>query len=443
MTDRSQLADWVLARVGGRADAEVLVAGGPSALTRFANSHIHQNVGEEVDTVTLRVAASGRVTSGTTTYLDPEPLGEFVDDMVDRCAHQPVDDGWPGLAPPAEAVTVDHHDEETARASPQDRAGRVADFVAAGPDMSAAGYCQTADVTVVYANSRGARHDGRFTQATLDGIQQTDESAGSGHATSVRIGDVDGTAVGALAAQRARDGRGAHDAKPGEYEVVLAPECVASIAFFLGFYGFNGKAHLEGQSFVQVGEPQFDPSFQLVDDVTDSRSMGVGFDTEGTPRLRTELVKNGVSESLVHNRRSAARCGTHSTGHAVPGSDVFGPLPSSLYVGGGTTSVDQLIAAVDRGLYVATFNYCRVLDPKTLVVTGLSRNGTFLIENGEITGAVNGLRFTQSFVGGLGPGRILGLGNDGRWADSEFGPGLVHAPSLRLAGWNFTGGSDG
>ncbi|HSF84066.1 MAG TPA: metallopeptidase TldD-related protein [Acidimicrobiia bacterium] len=443
MTDRKHLAEWVLERVGDRAEADVRISGGPSSLTRFANSFIHQNVGEDADTVTLRVVSGGRVASGTTTYLDSDALGRFVDETIERCAYSPVDETWPGLAEPADAQAVDHHDDATATASPADRARMVAEFVAAGEGMRAAGYCQTSDTSVVFANSNGVRRDGRYTQATLDGIHQTDTSAGSGHATSVRLGDLDGAAVGALAAQRARDSAATYDIKPGEYEVVLAPECAATIGIFLAFYGFNGKAHLEGQSFVELGEQQFDAAFALVDDVSDPRAMGVGFDTEGTPRLRTELVTDGVSRAVAHDRRTAAKAGTSSTGHAIPGSEIYGPVASAMFITGGGADPETLIADVERGLYVSTFNYCRVLDPKSMAVTGLTRNGTFMIENGQITGAVNGLRFTQSFTEALGQSRMLGLGNDARWADSEFGPGLVHAPTIRLAGWNFTGGSHG
>ncbi len=443
MTDRMQLAEWVLERVGDRADADVRITGGTSSLTRFANSFIHQNVGEEGDTVTLRVAMDGRVVSGTTTYLAQEALGRFIDDTIDRCALQPVDDTWPGLSSPADTPPIDHYDAATAYATPAQRAERVAEFVARGAGMRAAGYCQTNGTEIAFANSNGVRHEGRYTQAILDGIHQTDTSAGSGHSASVRLGDIDAAAVGALAAQRATDSVETYDIKPGEYEVVLSPECMASIGIFLAFYGFNGKAHLEGQSFVDIGQRQFDGAFTMVDDITDPSAMGVGFDTEGTPRRRVELVNNGVSVAVAHDRRTAARAGATSTGHAVPGSETYGPIASTLFITGASSSVDDLIGAVDRGLYVATFNYCRVLDPKSMAVTGLTRNGTFMIENGRITGAVSGLRFTQSFTAALGDGRILGIGDDARWADSEFGPGIVHTPSMRLAGWNFTGGVDG
>jgi predicted Zn-dependent protease len=230
---------------------------------------------------------------------------------------------------------------------------------------------------------------------------------------------------------------------PGEYEVVLGPECLATVAAFLGYYGFNAKAHAEGQSFVRIGETQFDEAFVLTDDPADPRALGVPFDTEGTPKRRLELVGGGVSRALAHDRRTAAAAGVASTGHAVPGSAVFGPLPYSLFVAPNSNTVPDLVGAVARGLLVTSFNYCRVLEPKSLVVTGLTRNGTFMIENGEITRAVTNLRFTQSFVEALRPGRVLGVGDDARYADSEFGAGMVHAPSMRLAGWQFTGGASG
>jgi len=146
---------------------------------------------------------------------------------------------------------------------------------------------------------------------------------------------------------------------------------------------------------------------------------------------------------LAHDRRTAAKAGIAPTGHGDPGSEVWGPLPTHIFLDQGDTSVEEMIASVDRGLYVATFNYCRVLDPKALTATGLTRNGTFLIENGKITGAVTNMRFTQSFVEALDQGRVHAIGNDARFADSEFGPGMMHVPSLQLERWNFTGGAGG
>lgn len=441
MSRTIEIASHVLGYVGDRAEAEIVVSGGESALTRFANSFIHQNVADEGYEIALRVAVDGRVNAATTTSL--ANLDNFVDDTIGIASLQRVDESWPGLTLPLDVVDSKHFDAATATATPAERADKVAEFVAAGPGMRAAGYCETIGHDVAFVNTVGHRAFGRYTRAIIDGIHQIDGAAGSGHATSSRIGEIDGNTVGSLAAQRAQQGLNAFDLKPGEYEVVLAPECVGTIAMFLSYYGFNGKHHAEGQSFVNVGEKQFDAAINLYDDAADSRALGVGFDAEGTPRHRLELVSGGVTRGFAHDRRTAIKAGVTPTGHGDPGSEVWGPLPTHVFLDQGDTTVEEMIASVERGLYVATFNYCRVLDPKALTVTGLTRNGTFMIENGKISGAVTNMRFTQSFVEAIGQGRVHAIGDDARFADSEFGPGMMHVPSVHLERWNFTGGAGG
>ena len=443
MTDYQAIADRLVEMVGSRGECEATVGGGETALTRFANSFIHQNVGDSGHTADLRVAVDGRVARGTTNRLDDESLSSLVERTLEVASLSPVDPEWHGLAPSAPVPAVDHWDQATAATTPEVRADLVRAFVDAGGSMLAAGYCDTEATTTAFANSTGQRAVGRSTRATLDGIQRSPTSAGSAHQTSSSIGSLDGTAAGTLAAERATTGLEPYDTKPGEYEVVLAPECTATIAIFLAFYGFNGKQVAEGQSFVELGARQFDPGVSIWDDSTDDDALGIGFDSEGTPKQRVDLVRDGVTVGIAHDRRTALRLGGESTGHALPGAESRGPVPENLVFGDGASSVESMIASVDRGLYVATFNYCRILDPKTQVVTGLTRNGTFMIENGAITGAVTNLRFTQSFVEALGADRVLGIGDDRRFADSEFGAGLVRAPSLHLAGWNFTGGAEG
>jgi predicted Zn-dependent protease len=444
MTDHRELVDRTLDLIDGRADAEVHVDVGVSALTRFANSFIHQNVSEVATTVGLRVAtADRRVASSTATATTPDALKRFVDTTLEVAARQPVDGGWPGFGSVVEQPDVDHWDQATADADPVERAEAVREFIEAGDGLSAAGYCQTEARHHAYGNTEGRTASGRFTTAIIDGIHQTEGSAGSGHTAGRSLAGLDATATGALAARRARDGRDPFDAKPGDYEVVLSPECVATIAVFLDVYGFNAKVFQEGMSFVELGSDQFDPSVTIRDDATDRRALYTGFDVEGTPKRRVDLVTDGTTAGLLHNRRTAAKAATESTGNAAQGAEAWGPFGSNLFVEGGSSSPDALIAGVERGIYVSTFNYCRVLDPKSLVVTGLTRNGTFMIENGVITDPVTNLRFTQSFVTALGQGNVGAIGDDARFADSEFGPTLVHAPSMHLRSWRFTGGADG
>jgi predicted Zn-dependent protease len=438
-----ELTEQVLDLVGDRADAEVVASHGNLALTRFANSFIHQNVAEDGEAVSLRVAVDGRVASARTTTTTPDSLAVFVDAVLETASLQMVDEDWPGLAPPAPVSPIEHVDDATYDADPAARAGIVKSFVDAGSGMLAAGYCQTEGRTQAFANSAGQAVSGRSSSAIIDGIHQTGTSAGGAHAASVAIEDLDGAAVGELAARRAIDSAAPFDAKPGEYEVILAPEAVATIAVFLGFYGFNGKMLSEGQSFVELGTRQFDERLHMWDDVTDPRAMGVPFDTEGTPKRHLDLVVAGVTRGVAHNRKTAKKLDVPSTGHHQPGAESWGPIPTNVFVGGGDQPVDDLIADVERGIYVSMFNYCRILDPKTMVVTGLTRNGTFMIENGRIADAVTNMRFTQSFIDAFGDGTILGLGNDARFADSEFAPGIMYVPTVHLRSWNFTGGTEG
>ena len=304
---------------------------GTSALTRFANSFVHQNVGEEGDVVSLRVARDGRVTSATTSYIAPDRLDTFVDETLERSAVQP---GRPALAgghhrgpgrPGGRPLRPGH------RRRRPDGARRAGGGVRRRRRRhEAAGYCQTAGAEVVFANSAGIVHEGRYSSAVLDGIHQTGTSAGSGHAASIRLGDIDAAAVGGLAAARATDSADPYDAKPGRYEVVLAPECVATIAVFLSYYGFSGKFFNEGMSGIEPGTDQFDASVTLVDDVTDDRAAGVGFDTEGTRRRPMALIDGGRAANLLHDRRTAGQAGVDSTGHAARGARCTGRFPRAV-----------------------------------------------------------------------------------------------------------------
>ena len=443
MIDPTTIAERAIELLPAGTEGQVQVTAGTSALTRFANSFIHQNVADEGTEVALTVAMGKQVASATAHVADDEALRRFVGAVVDAAEIAPEMADWPGVVGGEEVVG---HASEPGAASvaPDDRALVVQAFVEAAPDLRAAGYCQSDHADVVLMNSAGLVARGSAAAAIIDGIHQTPTSAGSGHSASRRFDDLDGVAAGELAASRARRSIDTRDVAAGPYEVVLAPEAVGTVALFLAFYGFNAKQVAEGQSFVRIGEQQFDPAFELVDDGARSGAFGVGFDGEGTAKRRVELITDGVVRNLAVDRRQGPKLGLESTGHSIAFDDTYhGPIPTDLCVLAGSKSPDDLIASVERGLYVSTFNYCRILDPRTTVTTGLTRNGTFVIEDGRIVGAASNLRFTQSFAEALRPGNVLGVGSDARMAAAEFGPGLVHAPSLRLRSWRFTGGASG
>jgi predicted Zn-dependent protease len=286
----------------------------------------------------------------------------------------------------------------------------------------------------------------------------------------VGIGDVraGSAAAGAEAAARCAASQGATDLVPDVYPVVLMPECLADLLAFL-VEGFSAKSVQEGQSFFEPGRQLFDPALTLLDDVRAAGAIGLPFDTEGTERRPVPMIDGGRCAGLLHDRLTAAREAAEpgdasgpgtagrrlpggrgragssggSTGHAHLHSDAWGPAPAALHLLAGGTPSEQLVAGLERGVLVTCFNYSRVLDPKTMEVSGLTRNGTFWVEEGRVVRPLTNLRYTQSFLEALAPGRVEALGSTARYAESEWGPGLVRAPALRLSGGRFTGGAAG
>ena len=437
MRDPLRICDRLVELVGDRAEAEASASAGRSALTRFANSFIHQNVASDYVGARVRVSVGGRVASASTDRPDDEGLERLVERALAAAQMRAVDPEWPGLAPPAPAPEVHSYDEHTHYADPAQRAQVVRQFVdAGGKELRAAGFCDSNGSSSAYANSSGQRLTGRSSSATIEAIHRTARSDGRGWQSSSRLSDIDGSAAGGTAAEKARRGDDLVDVEPGRYEVVLEPSCLANMLEFLRD-GFNARTFEEGRSFVELGRAQLDPAVTVWDDATDPRAISRGFDGEGTPKRRVDLVDKGVSTALCYDRRTAAKAGTESTGHGLGGGH-SGGIATNLFMAPGAHSPEELVASVDRGLLVTEFWYTRILDPKTQVVTGLTRNGTFLIEGGEVVGGVPNLRFTQSYVDALRPGNVLGVANDARLFD-----GTYHVPTVRLASWNFTGGARG
>lgn len=448
-----------LARVsaGPSADVDVSVNRVALALTRFANSYIHQNVADTTTEVQLRIHSDGRTTSASTTLVGTDALREMVERTVAAAKVSPLDPGWPGLIGPAPVLPSHDVDEAIIEASPGDRASRVRDYVEAVEDLTAAGYFRTRYWTTAYANSAGQAVSGSCTEAALDAIAKTASlSDGVTRQASRRIADIDGAVHGARAAAKARAWDGAVEIEPGTYEVVLEPTAVADLLYCLGNFGFNGKLVNEHQSFLEFGSQQMDASITLVDDGVSAVAAGLPFDNEGTPRSRLVLVENGVSRNAAFDRRAAAEAGVASNGFADNVSAIFGMSPNNIRLEPSAgpdpaevegpvsdSSVQALVSQVERGLLITDHFYTRCLDPRRVVMTGLTRNGTWLIENGEIVRPVKNMRFTQSYSEAFGPGNVLAIGDHAIALPYNYGPNSATAPGLRLAAWKFTGGASG
>jgi predicted Zn-dependent protease len=465
-----RVLDLVRAAAGPGVEAEVQVARTELALTRFAVSFVHQNVADVTTTVRLRLHVDGRTAGGATTTTARDRLDAFVARTLAGARLLPRDPGWPGLAPPARTRGTGTLDDATATATPGERAERVRAFVEAAGGLETAGFCRTRTTWAAFANSAGQLLAGATSDAAMDGIARARGGSGNAPAdgvarmASARLADLDGAVLGARAAAKARAGVDPVEIPPGPYPVVLEPAASADLVFLLAVEGFNGRAVTDGTSFAEVGAAQFDPSVSMVDDATTPGAIGLPFDADGTPKRRLELVRDGTTVAVAHDRRTAAQAGTTSTGHGI-GAASFGAFPAnlSLLPAGGhggaddagaqvqevegpiaDSGVSRLVAGMERGLLVSDVWYTRVLDPRSLVVTGLTRNGVWLIEDGEITRPVSTLRFTQSYPGALASGLVNAIGPVSAhvagedWIESD-----LRAPALSLASWNVTGGASG
>jgi predicted Zn-dependent protease len=474
---------------GAGAEAEVTAGHTAEALTRFANSAIHQNVADATTTVRLRLHLDGRTAGGSTTVTDAEGLRSLVERTIAAARVSPPDAAWPGLTPPAPLRATPGFDEATAAATPQERAERVRDFVRAAGGLETAGFCRTTYASGAFANTAGQSVAGRTAEAAMDGIARLDGADGVARRAGSRLADLDGAALGARAAAKARAAGRPVELPPGRYEVVLEATAVADLLSNLSTFGFNGKAFAQHQSFAELGAQQFDEAITLIDDPL---GAALPFDPEGTPRDTLVLVRAGTTTAVTHDRSSAAEAGSVSTGHASETSRTWGPQAGSLSLSpgpaAGTTpgagasapgsagtasgsagtapgragtspgpagtapdsgdgptaaSARALVAGMRRGLLITDLWYTRVLDQKSLVVTGLTRNGVWLVEDGEVTAAVGNMRFTQSYPQALGPGAVLGVGAEAislpdRWSGVRY-----TAPALHLKSWNITGNASG
>jgi predicted Zn-dependent protease len=428
------------------------------ALTRFANSVIHQNVAEDATRVRVRIHHDGRTASGSGTAIDERGRQALVERAVDSVKVAPHDPAWPGLAPAAMPERAPATVPASADATPADRAAVVRAFVDGAGGLEAAGYFRSNHWTGGFANSAGQSLMGHAVECGLSAIARHNGADGVARHAPLALAELDGAALGARAAAKASAWADPIELGPGHYEVVLEPTAVADILEIVAAAGFNGKMVNERRSFVRLGEDQFDPAITLVDDPL---AVGLEFDNEGTPRQRLVLVDRGTTVSLTHDRRSAAEAGAASTGHAAETTFSWGPsarhlglLASGVEVAiahevdgpAADSSVAELVTGVKRGVLVSDFWYTRMLDPRTLAVTGLTRNGVWLIEDGHVTRPLRNFRFTQSYAQALMPGNVKAVGRTATPVPGDTYTASAprwSCPALHLASWNFTGGASG
>ena len=437
--DARRAAAAVLDHPGADA-VEVVVTGTSRGLTRFANSEIIQSTLCSATEAGVRVVVGGRVASASTDRLDPDDLARAARRAIEAAGASPVDEEFPGLPDPGPVgrpEPVMRLDEATVATDERDRAAAVREILSVTSEGGAAGAFETGSYCFAVFNSNGIDCYDAYSRCAASVLADLDDGTGWGEASSHSVADVDVAAVARTAIDKARAGHSPAGAVPGDYEIVLEPPAAATLVSFLaGTVG--AKAVIEGQSFLSTrcGELVASPSVTVADDARHPDSVGIGFDFEGSPRRRVPVIDAGRATGPVTDLRTAARLGTEVTGHSS-GSVKAGPYAANPVVEAGEQSLEDLIGAVEHGLLVTRFHYANVLDRPTTLLTGMTRDGLFGIENGEVRGPTRNMRFTQSVLGALSA--VQGVGAKLLTVPPRYGVfGSAAAPALRIGSFSFT-----
>jgi predicted Zn-dependent protease len=445
MTERSAsglaIAERAVAMAleAGASQAEALVVRSHSALTRFANNEIHQNVAEEDSVISLRYVDGQRVGVASANRTSDDDLRRLAESAATTARLQPPRSDFVSLpAPRAAPLAAGTFAAATADADPAARADAAGAVIAAAEAVGAQafGYAQTSREEVSVVNSLGIGVSEPRTRAQVLTVMMG-EGGGTGYAEQVAVdySAIDAPAIGREAAERVRAMRDPIELPAGDYAVVLDHYAVVDLADWLGYLGFSALAVEEDRSFFEPGRIVASPLIHLVDDAADPAGTPASFDYEGVPTQRVTLLEAGVCREVVHDNQTAARAGRQSTGHGLPAPNPWGPFPLHMSMAAGETPRDELIGGLSRGLLVTRFWYTNVVHPKQVVVTGMTRDGLFLVEDGRISAAVRNLRFTQDYLAALSG--VDAVSRERRALEGFLGTALV--PALRLASFSFTG----
>ncbi|MGH2694642.1 MAG: TldD/PmbA family protein, partial [Actinomycetota bacterium] len=356
----------------GADGVEVIVAGSRSGVTRYARSEIIQNTARTEVRAYVRVIASDRVASATTNQLDPLRMRSAASFALEAANASPPDPEFPGLASPDEIGRPEpcyQWDDETAAATPSQRAQSVREILKAATSDNAAGIYETGAHCFAVFSSGGVDCFDAYTRCATTCLVDTGDATGWGDDSSHALSEVDAVAAAERAARKAEAGGGQVDVEPGSYEVVLEPAAVATMLEYLSYAGMGAKQVIEGESFLatRAGESVAAPPVTVADDVHHPRSVGIGFDFEGVPRRRVPVIDRGTATGPVSDLRTARKLGVEPTGHSS-GSTEFGPYAANVVLEAGESSLEELIAGVEDGLLVTRFHYVNILDrPATLL----------------------------------------------------------------------------
>lgn len=415
-------------------EVQVYIYGSESYLTRYAENHIHQNTGVSNLSISVNAIIGKRMGEASTNRLDDESLEKVAQNAAELARISPEDPNLLPLLGPQQYEEVEaFYDEEI---TPMDRAEGVKRVIemCKKRGLTAAGIFSNSREFLAIVNSKGLFAFHRSTSVTFSlSVMAEEDGAGWCERSSRTIRDIDPEEIGEIAIRKAEMSRSPREIPPGRYTVILEPAAASSLVSFLSF-SFNAMAVDEGRSPLKgkIGRKVFGENINLASDVYHPLHKGTPFDPEGVPTRRVQLIKDGVAANLVYDRLTAQKHGVEPTGHGLGLRNTQGAYPRALVMDGGESSVEEMIKSTDRGILVTRFHYENMVDPMSLIVTGMTRDGTFWIEDGEIKFPIKNFRFNVSLFDVLS--------NVEAMSEPVYSRGLV-VPAMKVGEFNFSSGT--
>ncbi len=418
---------------------EALIAASDNSLTRFTHNFAHESVSERNCQMSVRAVIGNRTGVAASNKLDDAGIAEVVNRAYELAKLSTEDANFPGLPGPEDGV-VDlpgSFDPATAQATADQRAAAVADVakIMRLYDLYAAGYVSTQSDAFAIANSKGVKRFYRGTDSAINIKAIGSDSSGYAEGFSRRFDDLNPTALAERAAKKAVAGKNPRALEPGKYTVIVEAPGFREFLGYLSWIGFGAQSFEEGSSFMSghIGENIVGENITLRDDFSHPLGSGIPFDFEGVPRQQVSLIERGTAKSVVYDSYYAAKLKHRNTGHALPAPNSDGPMPLNIVVDPGSTTLEDMIKEVEHGVLITRTWYIRLVDQKQTMITGMTRDGLFLIERGRVTKGLKNMRFNESIIGALGR--------------CDLASALVRSeshvlPAVRIEGFNFSSGTE-
>ncbi|MTI94168.1 MAG: TldD/PmbA family protein [Firmicutes bacterium] len=436
---KEQLLSRLEAALPEHIDAEIIAQVSSEQLTRFSNNTIHQNIREQNSRVFVRVIENGKGGTFITNSLDSKQLAGAVRKALEAAKLPMPRSSQPPLSPATSYKEMNLHDPELSNLTPEGHAQLVADTLVTvrNAKMQASGAFTGADQELALVNTRGLRAWTRATFADFHLVVSDHQQTTSGYGSTCgrRLADLDFIGAMTAAAAKCEAASNPQGFPPGEHTVILEPAAVADLVRFLALIGLNGQALLEGRSpFPKLGEKYLGDNVTIWDDALDPEGLAMPFDFQGVPKRKLNLITKGIVQNVATDNSVATYMEKASTGHGqLPPSQ--GPLPNHMFMEAGNAMLDDMIVSTKRGILISRFHYVNVLDARQAVLTGVTRDGTLLIEDGKLTRSLKNLRFTESLIRALS--RVEMVGDSSKLFGWFWGS--VRVPALKIRGFKFNG----